>query len=81
MAYPRHMNITTKYQTNAQGVGRIVARSGNRQRTVPYDHALSHHANHGAAAGVLAVALGVTTYRVVDVTADLSTYTGKFRLS
>lgn len=54
------MRIVTQYKTNGSGAGQIVAKGGNRQRTVPYNPALSADRNHGLAAGTLALALGLT---------------------
>jgi hypothetical protein len=55
--------ITTKYQTNDKGAGRIVAtvtKDGHRrQATVPYNHAESIPRNHGLAAGILALRVGL----------------------
>lgn len=54
------MNITTKYKTNHNGTGQIVAKGGGRQRTVNYNPAQSPEWNHGEAAGTLAAVLGLT---------------------
>ena len=54
------MNITTKYTTTSTGAGRIVAKGGGKQRTLPYDHSASRERNHGLAAGELAKVLGLT---------------------
>jgi hypothetical protein len=54
------MNITTKYTTTGKGEGRILAKGGGKQRTLPYDHSASIPRNHGLAAGELAKALGLT---------------------
>jgi hypothetical protein len=51
--------IRTKYKTNANGTGQIVAKGEGKQRTATYDPARSSAYNHGAAAGVLALALGL----------------------
>lgn len=53
------MNIRTRYTSNANGCGQILAKGAGRQRTVSYDDALSSDANHGNAAGTLALALGL----------------------
>lgn len=50
------MRIRTKYKTNVNGREQIVARTGERQLTHNYDHALSMAANHGDAAGELILA-------------------------
>lgn len=47
------LTIITTYKKNAKGAGQIVARSGNKQKTVPYDHERSAAYNHGAAAAAL----------------------------
>jgi hypothetical protein len=52
------MNITTKYQTNANGTGQILAKGAGKQRTVAYNQERTPDWNHGNAAGVLANALG-----------------------
>lgn len=52
--------IKTKYQSSRNGTGVIVAKGAGKQRTVQYDHALNPGRNHGAAAGTLASALGLT---------------------
>ena len=52
--------IVTRYQTNAQGRGQILAKANGRQRTVNFDPALSSDRNHGLAAGTLALALGLS---------------------
>jgi hypothetical protein len=53
------MTITTTYKTNLNGTGKITAKGGGKQRTINYDHSRSIHQNHGDAAGVLALALGL----------------------
>lgn len=45
--------IKTEYKTAANGGGRITAKGRGKQRTTPYDHAISVEANHARAAGVL----------------------------
>lgn len=45
--------VRTQYKTTYTGAGRIVAKAGGRQATVPYDHEHSADWNHGNAAGVL----------------------------
>ena len=54
------MRIRTKYKTNAQGRGQVIARNGEHQRTITFDPARSSDYNHGAAAGTLAKAEGLT---------------------
>lgn len=65
------MKIVTKYKTNANGTGQILAKGGGRQRTTNYVHGDSSHTNHGNAAGTLALALGLDwhdgiTHEVTD---------------
>lgn len=50
------MNITTTYKTKTNGSGVIEARSGDRRKTVPYDHERSVSENHGIAAGEFIIA-------------------------
>lgn len=54
------MNITTTLINTDKGTPKIVAKGAGKQRTTNYDHALSHDANHGTAAGVLGLVLGLT---------------------
>jgi len=49
------MRVRTRYKSNAEGTGQIVATLGNRQKTVTYDHARSNAANHGLAAGAVII--------------------------
>lgn len=67
------MRITTTYKTNAKGTGQILARGNGKQRTVAYDQALSSRANHGSAAGTLALVLfeGDTSRKVAADTAKV----------
>ena len=51
--------IITKYKTNANGTGQILAKGGGKQRTTEYNPAESSDRNHGNAAGVLAQVLGL----------------------
>ena len=53
------MQIRTEYRTNATGKGQILAKCRGSQRTVSYDHDHTPEWNHGNAAGVLALALGL----------------------
>lgn len=55
------MIVKTKYVSNAQGRGQVIAKSQGKQRTVSYDASKSNDWNHGNAAGVLIDALGVFT--------------------
>lgn len=64
------MKIRTEYVTNDKGVGKIVAKGGGKQRTVNYNHAATPAANHGHAAGALAVAHG-KEYGGVTITLSL----------
>lgn len=70
------MNITTVYKTNHNGTGQILAKGGGKQRTVEYDHALSADRNHGTAAGVLALALGLTWHDGITHDASESSVKG-----
>lgn len=54
------MNITTKHKSNASGRGQVIAKGGGKQRTISWDHSVSADRNHGAAAGTLALALGLS---------------------
>ena len=51
--------IRTSYSTNDKGAGRIVAKGAGKQCTMPYDPSMSSDANHGQAAGILALVLGL----------------------
>jgi hypothetical protein len=66
------VNITTK-QTGEK----ILAKGGGKQRTITADPAQSVHANHGAAAGVLASVHGVKV-GPVTIAVDAHTRTGRF---
>jgi hypothetical protein len=50
------VKIRTKYQTNANGRGQILATSGGKQKTHNYDDAVSAERNHGRAAAALILA-------------------------
>lgn len=53
--------IRTAYTTHpTTGASRIVAKGAGKQRTVPFDPSVSSDRNHGLAAGVLALALGLS---------------------
>lgn len=52
------MKITTTLVHNDKGTTKIVAKAAGKQRTINYDHGVSHDYNHGTAAGVLANVLG-----------------------
>lgn len=54
------LNITTTLVHNDKGVAKIVAKGAGKQRTINYDHGVSHERNHGTAAGTLALALGLS---------------------
>lgn len=48
------LTITTTYKTGGFGEGKIVARSNTgKQKTIPYNHALSVPKNHAEAAAAL----------------------------
>lgn len=51
------LTIRTQYTTTERGAGRILAKGGGKQRTLPYDHSVSPARNHGLAAGELALVL------------------------
>lgn len=51
--------IRTAYTTTATGASRIVAKGGGKQRTIPFDPAVSSDRNHGNAAGTLGLVLGL----------------------
>lgn len=57
------LNITTTLVHTDKGAPKIVAKGSGKQRTISYDHGVSHERNFGTAAGTLALALGVTEYR------------------
>jgi hypothetical protein len=54
-----NLTIRTQRKSNANGRSVIVAKGGGKQRTIPVDLNRGSDYNHGAAAGTLAVALGV----------------------
>lgn len=51
--------ITTKYKTNANGTGQILAKGGGKQRTVFTSPERNSDRNHGEAAAELAMVLGL----------------------
>lgn len=51
--------IRTSYGTNSQGRGHVLAKGKGKQRTSPWDSSKSIDWNHGNAAGVLALVLGL----------------------
>lgn len=51
--------IHTKYVTNSAGRSQVKATGGGRQRTVNWDASRSTDWNHGNAAGVLGLVLGL----------------------
>jgi hypothetical protein len=64
--------IRTQYATTLSGSGRILATIDGveghkrRQRTVKYDPTLSSARNHGNAAGVLALAVGLDWHNGIE---------------
>ena len=52
------MNIIRTEYVNVNGAGKVRAKGGGKQRTVPLDLSKSSEWNHGAAAGELALVLG-----------------------
>jgi len=63
------MRIHTTIVHNANGTAQVKATGAGRQRTIAYDHALSHERNHGEAAGTLALVL-ITTEKARQVAAQ-----------
>lgn len=51
------MRITTRYTSNNNGTGQVLAKGGGKQRTVNWNHIKSNDWNHGNAAGTLALVL------------------------
>lgn len=47
------MKITTTLVHNDKGTTKIVAKAAGKQRTINYDHGVSHDYNHGTAAAAL----------------------------
>jgi hypothetical protein len=74
------MNIKTKYQTNAKGVGQIVAKGGGKQRTIGYDHYLTPAANHGRAAGVLGKVFGLNPRTRTIITLNMDHGNAEFQV-
>ena len=58
--------IRTQYRTNASGRSQILAKGGGKQRTVNFDASKSSDWNHGTAAGVLALALGLAWHDGIE---------------
>ena len=52
------MNITTTLVHNDNGTPKVVAKGAGKQRTINYDHGVSHERNYGNAAGTLAAVFG-----------------------
>ena len=65
------MRIVTELVHNHNGTAQVRAKGAGKQRTIAYDHALSHERNHGLAAGTLALVLiqGDTARRLAAETA------------
>lgn len=73
--------IKTAYHSRPRtGAGIITAKSRGKQRTVPYDHSKSPQENHGAAAGVLAAALGIDGPTKTTVILHMDNGSAEFRL-
>lgn len=51
------MTITTKHVSNAAGRPQVLAKGGDKQRTVSWDLSKSADWNHGNAAGTLSLVL------------------------
>lgn len=58
--------VVTTYTTTSTGAGRIVAKGGGKQRTIPYDHEKGTRDNHRAALDSLARSLGTGTLPRVE---------------
>lgn len=70
------MRITAKVVHNHNGTAQILAKGAGKQRTIAYDHALSHERNIGNGAGTLALVL-VQGDRARAVAAKTATHTIK----
>lgn len=46
-------SIITSMQHTSTGTPKVLAKGHGRQKTISYDHSMSHEANYGAAAGAL----------------------------
>jgi hypothetical protein len=51
-------SISVKVTHDNFGKAKVLAKGAGRQRTIPYDHEVSHDKNLGFAAGTLALVLG-----------------------
>ena len=56
------MRITTKHTSTGTGAGRIVAKGGGKQRTLPYNHEAGAVESHRLAAEALAEVHGLSAY-------------------
>lgn len=65
------MRITASVVHNHNGTAQVLAKGEGRQRTIAYDHSVSHERNIGNAAGTLALVLiqGETARKVAARTA------------
>lgn len=48
------INVTVEIHHNDNNGAKVTAKGKGKQRTLPYDHAISHEANLGSAVGTLA---------------------------
>lgn len=61
------LRIRTAQTATKAGAGRIVAKGGGKQVTLPYDHSKSSGDNHGLAAAELALKVQPTGWTVEQV--------------
>lgn len=64
------MSITTKNTSNASGRSQVIAKGGGKQRTVNVEQDKGYEWNHGNAAGVLALALGLKDGDIVHTMSE-----------
>jgi hypothetical protein len=57
--------IRTEYR-NVNGTPKVTARGAGRQKTIPFDLAVSSERNHGNAAGELALLLGLSWSNAIE---------------
>lgn len=72
------MNITTTIVHNHKGTAQVVAKGQGKQRTIAYDHEVTHERNHGNAAGTLALVLikGDRARKIASETAKVTHFNG-----
>ena len=56
------LKVTTSHTSTATGAGRIVAKGGGKQRTIPFNHEAGAVGSHRLAAETLAGVLGVPVF-------------------